>query len=74
MVCVIAGLRLGLMQSLAGLAAVLSRFTVAPAPTTLRHPVVDPTSGIVQSIQGGLPLSFTERTPTVAAPAEPAAH
>ncbi|KAJ8718717.1 hypothetical protein PYW08_002954 [Mythimna loreyi] len=62
------GLRMGLMQSLAGLAAVLSRFTVAPAAGTQRHPRVDPRSGIVQSIRGGLPLAFVERMP--AAPAQ----
>ncbi|RVE51553.1 hypothetical protein evm_003823 [Chilo suppressalis] len=32
------GERLGHMQSLAGLAAVLSRFSVRPAPQTVRHP------------------------------------
>ncbi|XP_047038359.1 cytochrome P450 6B6-like [Helicoverpa zea] len=55
------GERLGLMQSLAGLAAVLSEFTVEPAPETLRYPVVDPQSSIVQSVQGGLPLMFRPR-------------
>ncbi|CAD0202384.1 unnamed protein product [Chrysodeixis includens] len=55
------GTRLGMMQSLAGLAAVLARFSVQPGPTTLRHPVVDPKSSIVQSVQGGLPLMFSER-------------
>ncbi|XP_026486304.2 cytochrome P450 6B6-like [Vanessa tameamea] len=55
------GARLGLMQSLAGLAAVLSRFSVRPAPNTIRRPPVNPASGIVQSIQGGLPLLFIER-------------
>ncbi|CAH0599967.1 unnamed protein product [Chrysodeixis includens] len=55
------GARLGLMQSLAGLAAVLSSFTVEPAPQTLRHPTVDPKSSIVQSIDGGLPLMFHQR-------------
>lgn len=62
------GLRLGLMQSLAGLAALLSRFTVAPGPSTLRHPVVEPKSGIVQSIKHGLPLAFTARNPASVAP------
>nr|XP_026493408.1 cytochrome P450 6B6-like [Vanessa tameamea] len=57
------GERLGLMQSLAGLAAVLSRFTVRPAPSTLRHPIINPTSGIVQIVKGGLPLLFLERKP-----------
>lgn len=66
--CCVAGLRLGLMQSLAGLAALLSRFTVAPGPSTLRHPVVEPKSGIVQSIKRGLPLAFTVRNPASVAP------
>uniref|UniRef100_A0A2A4JQP9 unspecific monooxygenase n=1 Tax=Heliothis virescens TaxID=7102 RepID=A0A2A4JQP9_HELVI len=65
------GLRLGMMQSLAGLAAVLSRFTVAPAPETRRYPRVNPMSGIVQSVQDGLPLAFIARD-TSAAPATPA--
>ncbi|XP_073960301.1 cytochrome P450 6B6-like [Choristoneura fumiferana] len=56
------GERLGLMQSLAGLAAVLARFWVAPAPETLRDPVVEPKMGIVQTIRGGLPLLFRERS------------
>ncbi|XP_063830192.1 cytochrome P450 6B6-like [Ostrinia nubilalis] len=55
------GERLGHMQSLAGLAAVLSKFTVEPAPETVRKPRVYPKSGIVQSIDGGLPLLFKER-------------
>ncbi|XP_013161758.1 PREDICTED: cytochrome P450 6B6-like [Papilio xuthus] len=56
------GERLGLMQSLAGLAAVLSRYSVEPAPETLRHPRIDPTSNIVQSVVGGLPLMFKLRS------------
>ncbi|CAK1577960.1 unnamed protein product [Parnassius mnemosyne] len=56
------GERLGLMQSLAGLAAILSRYSVEPALDTLRYPVVNPTSNIVQSIKDGLPLLFRERT------------
>nr|AHW57301.1 CYP6AB47 [Chilo suppressalis] len=55
------GERLGHMQSLAGLAAVLSRFSVRPAPETVRHPTVSPSSDIVQSIKGGLPLLFEPR-------------
>uniref|UniRef100_A0A2A4J1G1 unspecific monooxygenase n=1 Tax=Heliothis virescens TaxID=7102 RepID=A0A2A4J1G1_HELVI len=55
------GERLGLMQSLAGLAAVLSCFTVEPAPETVRHPIVDPLSSVVQSIKAGLPLMFHPR-------------
>lgn len=58
------GERLGLMQSLAGLAAILSRFTVEPAPETKRYPEVEPASGIVQNVKGGLPLLFKERKVT----------
>ncbi|CAB3222872.1 unnamed protein product [Arctia plantaginis] len=58
------GERMGLMQSLAGLAAVLSCFTVSPAPETLRHPVVNPQSSIVQSVLNGLPLLFQKRPVT----------
>ncbi|XP_013192041.1 cytochrome P450 6B6-like [Amyelois transitella] len=55
------GERLGLMQSLAGLAAVLSKFSVSPAADTKRWPEIDPRSDIVQTIVGGLPLQFNER-------------
>ncbi|XP_045533801.1 cytochrome P450 6B2 isoform X1 [Papilio machaon] len=55
------GERMGLMQSLAGLAAVLSRYSVEPAPKSPRHPTVDPTSNIVQSVIGGIPLLFRPR-------------
>ncbi|CAG9791116.1 unnamed protein product [Diatraea saccharalis] len=55
------GERLGLMQSLAGLAAVLSRFSVRPAPESVRQPQVKPASGVVQIIRGGVPLLFEER-------------
>ncbi|CAG9792321.1 unnamed protein product [Diatraea saccharalis] len=57
-VCI--GARLGLMQSLAGLAAILSKFSVTPAPETVRRPPVVPTSDIVQNING-IPLMFHER-------------
>ncbi|CAH0403310.1 unnamed protein product [Chilo suppressalis] len=57
-VCI--GARLGLMQSLAGLAALLSKFTVKPAPQSIRKPPVVPTSDLVQNIDG-LPLIFIER-------------
>ncbi|XP_063366043.1 cytochrome P450 6B2-like [Cydia amplana] len=58
------GERLGYMQSLAGLAAVLSRFSVAPCKSTLRKPIVDPTIMSVQSVKGGLPLALTPRKKT----------
>lgn len=49
------------MQSLAGLAAVLQTCSLKPGKTTLRHPIPDPTSTIVQSIKGGLPLLLVAR-------------
>ncbi|CAK1580736.1 unnamed protein product [Parnassius mnemosyne] len=55
------GERLGLMQSLAGLAAVLSCCSVEPGPTTIRNPKIDPKSRIVQTIKGGIPLVFRKR-------------
>ncbi|PZC83862.1 hypothetical protein B5X24_HaOG200099 [Helicoverpa armigera] len=55
------GARLGEMQSLAGLAAVLHKFSVEPAPTTKRYPEVNHGSNTVQSIKGGLPLKLTLR-------------
>lgn len=50
------------MQSLAGLAAVLAKFTVSPTPETRRELISDPRSTIVQNIIGGIPLNFSERT------------
>ncbi|XP_026748483.2 cytochrome P450 6B6-like [Galleria mellonella] len=58
------GTRLGLMQAMAGLAAVLSKFTVEPAPNSKLRPVIDPKSEVVQGIVGGLPLIFRERNKT----------
>ncbi|XP_026741446.1 cytochrome P450 6B6-like [Trichoplusia ni] len=55
------GGRLGQMQSLAGLAAVLAKFTLSPAENTLRELVSDPKSSIVQNIIGGIPLMFHPR-------------
>ncbi|XP_028161326.1 cytochrome P450 6B6-like [Ostrinia furnacalis] len=56
------GSRLGLMQSLAGLAAILSKFTVEPAPESTRHVKVNPKSNIVQGVKNNqLPLMFRER-------------
>ncbi|XP_045538813.1 cytochrome P450 6B6 [Papilio machaon] len=56
------GERLGQMQSLAGLAAVLAGCSVAPGPSTRRSPRVNPASDIVQSVRDGLPLRFIPRT------------
>nr|ULR85507.1 cytochrome P450 [Spodoptera frugiperda] len=52
------GARLGEMQSLAGLAAVLHKFSVEPASNTKRHLEVNHGSNTVQSIKGGLPLKL----------------
>ncbi|GBP59923.1 hypothetical protein EVAR_88994_1 [Eumeta japonica] len=57
----LSGERLGLMQSLAGLAALLHKYSVEPAPSSLRHPVSDPSAIITQSIKGGLPLLIKTR-------------
>ncbi|KAJ8704725.1 hypothetical protein PYW07_011913 [Mythimna separata] len=56
------GERLGIMQSLAGLAAILSIFTVEPAAESVRNPIVDPLSSVVQAIKAGLPLMFRARS------------
>ncbi|KAL0868658.1 hypothetical protein ABMA27_008111 [Loxostege sticticalis] len=59
------GGRMGLMQSLAGVAAILAKFTVEPAPNSIRFPTVDPVSDVVQSPkEGQLPLIFKERKTT----------
>ncbi|XP_059062688.1 cytochrome P450 6B6-like [Achroia grisella] len=55
------GSRLGLIQAMAGLTAVLSKFRVEPAPDSVYHPVINPRSEIAQGIVGGLPLMFYER-------------
>ncbi|XP_063366392.1 cytochrome P450 6B2-like [Cydia amplana] len=52
------GERLGYMQSLAGLAALLSHFSVAPSISTRRKPIIDPKILGVQSVKGGLPLTL----------------
>ncbi|CAD0198413.1 CYP6AN31 [Chrysodeixis includens] len=55
------GARLGEMQSLAGLAAVLHKFSVEPGPRTQRYPEVNHGSNVIQSIKGGLPLKLSLR-------------
>ncbi|KAJ0180086.1 hypothetical protein K1T71_004677 [Dendrolimus kikuchii] len=55
------GARLGEMQSLAGLAAILQKFTVEPAPCTRREIEVEHRSNVVQGIIGGLPLKLKLR-------------
>ncbi|XP_063378800.1 cytochrome P450 6B6-like [Cydia fagiglandana] len=55
------GSRLGEMQSLAGLAAVLQACSVAPASTTKRVPPLDSRANVTQAVKGGLPLQLTVR-------------
>ncbi|XP_063623026.1 cytochrome P450 6a2-like [Cydia splendana] len=52
------GERLGYMQSLAGLAALLSHFSVAPSISTRRKPIIDTKVVGVQRVKGGLPLAL----------------
>ncbi|XP_046975065.1 cytochrome P450 6B6-like [Vanessa cardui] len=56
------GERMGVMQSMAGVATILKKFTVSPSRNTIRKPLIDPYSLIVQTIIGGLPLALKRRT------------
>ncbi|CAK1550588.1 unnamed protein product [Leptosia nina] len=53
--------RLGLMQSLAGLAAVLHKFDVEPSSKSIFRPTPDPTGTVSENFVDGLPLKFTKR-------------
>ncbi|XP_068622880.1 cytochrome P450 6g1-like [Battus philenor] len=55
------GARLGMMQSLVGLAAVLSRSSVRPAPGAPRVLGAHPTSTVVQNLAGPVPLLLHKR-------------
>ncbi|CAG4936817.1 unnamed protein product [Colias eurytheme] len=55
------GARLGQMQSLAGLAAILQRFSVEPAENTPLELPLNPWMNVVQGIKGGIPLKLTLR-------------
>lgn len=57
----IAGERLGQMQSIAGIAAVLQKFTVEPAACSVRNPAPEPTGIVSEGFVGGLPLKFRNR-------------
>ncbi|GBP34294.1 Cytochrome P450 6B2 [Eumeta japonica] len=56
------GERLGLMQSMAGMAALLHKFSVEPAEESLKNPIVDPNATLVQYIKNGLPLKLVARS------------
>ncbi|KAJ8716262.1 hypothetical protein PYW08_013547 [Mythimna loreyi] len=55
------GARLGQMQSMAGLAAVLQKFSVEPAACSRKEPLPDPTGIVSEGFIGGLPLKITRR-------------
>lgn len=52
------------MQSLAGLAAILSKFSVAPSRSTKREPEAEALRGVIQMMKGGSPLSLIPRKKT----------
>ncbi|XP_050670466.1 cytochrome P450 6B2-like [Leptidea sinapis] len=55
------GARLGLMQSMAGIAAILHRFDVEPSSESIRNPKTDPTGIVSENFAGGLPLKLRKR-------------
>ncbi|XP_072941991.1 probable cytochrome P450 6a13 [Epargyreus clarus] len=55
------GAHLGLYESLAGLVAILQKFTVEPAPTSRQKHRLKRTSYLVQAVENGLPLKFRLR-------------
>ncbi|CAG9793740.1 unnamed protein product [Diatraea saccharalis] len=57
------GARLGQMQSMAGIAAVLQKYTVEPAGCSVRNPPPDPAGIVSEGFVGGLPLKFKRRSP-----------
>lgn len=57
----IAGERLGQMQSIAGIVAILQKFSVEPAACSVRNPSPDPTGIVSEGFVGGLPLKFRKR-------------
>ena len=57
----ISGARLGQMQSMAGLASVLHKYSVEPAACSLKEPIPDPTGYVVEGFVGGLPLKISKR-------------
>ncbi|CAH2107640.1 unnamed protein product [Euphydryas editha] len=55
------GARLGQMQSIAGLAAVLHKFTVEPSEKSVRKIKMNPRLNIVQGVLNGIPLRLKLR-------------
>ncbi|XP_053606273.1 cytochrome P450 6B2-like [Plodia interpunctella] len=58
------GARLGQMQSMAGLAAVLQKFSVEPATCSKLKPDPDPAGIVTEGFLYGLPLKFKKRVKT----------
>ncbi|XP_045496120.1 cytochrome P450 6B2-like [Colias croceus] len=56
--------RLGYMQSMAGLAAILQKFDVETTPETILKPKSDPTGIVSENFIGGLPLKLRKRNCT----------
>ncbi|NP_001104007.1 cytochrome P450, family 6, subfamily ab, polypeptide 5 [Bombyx mori] len=55
------GERLGQMLSMAGLVAVLQKYTVEPVEISLRDPIPDPTTTVSEGFVHGLPLKLRRR-------------
>ncbi|VVC97050.1 unnamed protein product [Leptidea sinapis] len=55
------GGRLGLMQSMAGIAAVLQKFDVEPSSESVPNPKADPTGTVAENFAGGLHLKLRKR-------------
>ncbi|XP_030035152.2 cytochrome P450 6B5 [Manduca sexta] len=55
------GARLGQMQSMAGIAALLHKFSVEPAACSLKNPLPEPTGIVSEGFIGGLPLKLRRR-------------
>ena len=61
MCLIISGARLGQMQSLAGLAALLQRFTVEMSTNTPKKLIINPHMNVVQGVMDGIPLKLRVR-------------
>ncbi|XP_072947501.1 cytochrome P450 6B7-like [Epargyreus clarus] len=55
------GARLGQMQSMAGIVAVLQKFTLEPAENSIQNPIPEPTAIVAEGFVGGLPLKLKKR-------------
>lgn len=55
------GARLGQMQAMAGVAAILHKFSVEPAACSVRNPAPEPTAIVAESFVGGLPVKLKKR-------------